>query len=300
VSVLDEILDGVRSDLAARQREISLERVKEMAARRPPCKDVMAAFAGTEVAVIAEVKRASPSKGALAAIADPAALAADYEAGGAKIISVLTEQRRFGGSIEDLAAVREVVQVPVLRKDFIVSSYQLWEARAYGADLVLLIVAALEQNALVSLVERAESIGLVPLVEVHTLAELERALAAGASVLGINARNLATLQVDRGVFAQLVPHVPEGIIKIAESGVRGPHDLLAYAAAGADAVLVGESLVTGKDPRSAVADLVTAGSHPALRSSRGGPAGSGGAQGGPGGGQGGPGGGPAGSGGGPA
>ena len=293
MSVLDEILDGVRSDLAARQQEISLERVKEMAARRPPCKDVRAAFAGTEVAVIAEVKRASPSKGALAAIADPAGLAADYEAGGAKIISVLTEQRRFGGSIEDLAAVREAVQVPVLRKDFIVSSYQLWEARAYGADLVLLIVAALEQNALVSLVERAESIGLVPLVEVHTLAELERAIAAGATVIGINARNLATLQVDRGVFAQLVPHVPEGVIKIAESGVRGPHDLLAYAAAGADAVLVGESLVTGKDPRSAVADLVTAGSHPALRSSRGGPAGSGDGPGGGGSGPAGPGGGPA-------
>ncbi len=284
MSVLDDILDGVRSDLAARQREISLERVKEMAARRPSCKDVMAAFAGPEITVIAEVKRASPSKGALAAIADPAALASDYEAGGAKIISVLTEQRRFGGSIDDLAAVRDAVQVPVLRKDFIVSSYQLWEARAYGADLVLLIVAALEQNALISLVERARSIGLVPLVEVHTLPELERALAAGATVLGINARNLATLQVDRGVFAQLVPHIPAGIIRIAESGVRGPHDLLAYAAAGADAVLVGESLVTGKDPRSAVADLVTAGSHPALRSGR-----SGGAPGAPGsGGSGGP------------
>jgi indole-3-glycerol phosphate synthase len=119
-------------------------------------------------------------------------------------------------------------------------------------------------------VERAHSIGLVPLVEVHTLAELERALDAGATVLGINARNLATLEVDRGVFSQLVPHIPDGIIKIAESGVRGPHDLLAYAAAGADAVLVGESLVTGKDPRSAVADLVTAGSHPALRTDRGG------------------------------
>jgi indole-3-glycerol phosphate synthase len=229
----------------------------------------MAAFAGTGVAVIAEVKRASPSKGALAAIADPAALAADYEAGGARIISVLTEKRRFGGSLEDLAAVRDAVAVPVLRKDFIVSSYQLWEARAYGADLVLLIVAALEQNALVSLVERAQSIGLVPLVEVHTLGELERAMAAGARVLGINARNLATLEVDRSVFAQLVPHIPDGVIKIAESGVRGPHDLLAYAAAGADAVLVGESLVTGKDPRSAVADLVTAGSHPALRGDRG-------------------------------
>jgi indole-3-glycerol phosphate synthase len=271
VSVLDDILDGVRADLAARQQETPLERLKETAAMAPSPKDVMAAFAGTEVAVIAEVKRASPSKGALAAIADPAALAMDYESGGARIISVLTEQRRFGGSLDDLAAVREAVQVPVLRKDFIVSSYQLWEARAYGADLVLLIVAALEQNALVSLVERAASIGLVPLVEVHTGDELDRALDAGATVLGINARNLATLEVNRGVFAELAPRVPDGVIKIAESGVRGPHDLLAYAAAGADAVLVGESLVTGRDPRTAVADLVTAGSHPALRSGRGGP-----------------------------
>ena len=270
MSVLDDILDGVRADLATRQQETPLERLKEKTVTAPSPRDVMAAFAGTAVCVIAEVKRSSPSKGALAAIADPAALAADYEAGGARVISVLTEGRRFGGSLDDLAAVREAVQVPVLRKDFVVSSYQLWEARAYGADLVLLIVAALEQNALVSLVERAHSIGLVPLVEVHTLAELERALDAGATVLGINARNLATLEVDRGVFSQLVPHIPDGIIKIAESGVRGPHDLLAYAAAGADAVLVGESLVTGKDPRSAVADLVTAGSHPALRTDRGG------------------------------
>jgi indole-3-glycerol phosphate synthase len=268
VSVLDDILDGVRADLAVRQRETPLERLKEIAARAASPKDVMAAFSGTEVAVIAEVKRASPSKGAMAAIADPAALAADYEAGGARIISVLTEQRRFGGSLEDLAAVRDAVAVPVLRKDFIVSSYQLWEARAFGADLALLIVAALEQIALVSLVERALSIGLVPLVEVHTSAELDRAIDAGATVIGINARNLATLEVNRGVFAELAPCVPPGVIKIAESGVRGPHDLLAYAAAGADAVLVGESLVTGKDPRSAVADLVTAGSHPALRSGR--------------------------------
>jgi indole-3-glycerol phosphate synthase len=215
------------------------------------------------------VKRASPSKGALAAIADPAALAVDYEAGGARVISVLTEQRRFGGSLDDLSAVRDVVQVPLLRKDFVLSSYQLWEARAYGADMALLIVAALEQNALVSLVERAVSIGLVPLVEVHTQLELDRAMDAGATVIGVNARNLATLEVDRSIFARLAPGIPDGIIKIAESGVRGPHDLLAYAAAGADAVLVGESLVTGKDPRSAVADLVTAGSHPALRSDRG-------------------------------
>jgi len=269
VSVLDEILEGVRADLTARQRDVPLDSLKEAAGKAPAARNVVAAFKGGDVAVIAEVKRASPSKGALAAIADPASLAMDYEAGGARVISVLTESRRFGGSLEDLAAVREAVQVPVLRKDFIVSSYQLWEARAYGADMVLLIVAALEQNALVSLVERALSIDLVPLVEVHTEDELDRALDAGARVLGVNARNLATLEVDRSVFGRLAPRVPEGIVKIAESGIRGPHDLLAYAAAGADAVLVGESLVTGKDPRSAVADLVTAGSHPALRGDRG-------------------------------
>src|SRR5581483_11389684 len=221
------------------------------------------------VTVIAEVKRASPSRGQMAAITDPAALAADYEAGGAKVISVLTEERRFGGSLADLDAVRKAVQVAVLRKDFVISSYQLWEARAHGADVVLLIVAALEQSALVSLVERALSIGLLPLVEVHADEELERALDAGATVIGVNARNLATLKVDRTIFGRMAPRIPEGIVKIAESGVRGPRDLPAYAANGADAVLVGESLVTEKDPRFAVADLVTAGSHPALRGERG-------------------------------
>jgi indole-3-glycerol phosphate synthase len=268
VSVLDEILEGVRADLAERQSRVSLEQVKNLARKAPSPLDALAALKAEGVSVIAEVKRSSPSRGAMAAIDDPAALAGDYEAGGARIISVLTEQRRFGGSLDDLASVRRAVQIPVLRKDFVVSSYQLWEARAYGADVVLLIVAALEQSALVSLVERALSIGLLPLVEVHADEELDRAVDAGATVIGVNARNLATLEVDRGIFARLAPRIPEGIVKIAESGVRGPHDLLAYAAAGADAVLVGESLVTEKDPRAAVADLVTAGSHPALRGER--------------------------------
>ena len=181
MSVLDEILDGVRADLAERQRHVSLEHLKEMARRAPSPRDAMAALKAEGVSVIAEVKRASPSRGQMAAITDPAALAADYEAGGAKVISVLTESRRFGGSLEDLDAVRRAVQVPVLRKDFVVSSYQLWEARAHGADVVLLIVAALEQSALVSLVERAVSIGLLPLVEVHADEELDRALEASAT-----------------------------------------------------------------------------------------------------------------------
>jgi indole-3-glycerol phosphate synthase len=268
VSVLDEILEGVRADLADRQRRVSLDQLKDMARRAPSPRDALAALKAEGVSVIAEVKRSSPSRGEMAAIDDPAALAGDYEAGGARVISVLTEQRRFGGSLDDLAAIRRAVQVPLLRKDFVVSSYQLWEARAHGADMALLIVAALEQSALVSLVERALSIGLLPLVEVHADEELERAVDAGAKVIGVNARNLATLEVDRSIFARLAGRIPEGVVKIAESGVRGPHDLLAYAAAGADAVLVGESLVTEKDPRSAVADLVTAGSHPALRGER--------------------------------
>jgi indole-3-glycerol phosphate synthase len=268
VSVLDEILEGVRADLVTRQEQVSLDELKARAAEQDPCRSAMPALTGAAVAVIAEVKRASPSRGALAPINDPAALASDYEAGGAVAISVLTEARRFGGSLDDLVAVRRAVDLPVLRKDFIVSSYQLWEARAHGADLVLLIVAALEQNALVSLIERTHSIGLTPVVECHNVEEVRRAADAGATVIGVNARNLRTLEVDRDTFKQLVPHIPPGIVRIAESGVRGPHDVIEYARAGADAVLVGESLVTGRDPRSAVADLVAAGAHPALKHDR--------------------------------
>ena len=264
MSVLDEIIDGVRADLAERESATPLEDVKTAARRAPEAVDPMPAFRAPGVSVIAEVKRASPSKGALADIADPAALAADYEAGGAATISVLTEQRRFGGSIADLRAVRAAVNIPVLRKDFIVTSYQLWEARAAGADLALLIVAALDQNQLECLVDRAQSIGLTPLVEVHDEEELERAIDAGAELVGINARNLKTLEVDRDTFARLAPRIPDDVVRVAESGVRGPHDVFEYAKQGADVVLVGESLVTGKDPRSAVADLVAAGSHPSV------------------------------------
>ncbi|MFJ8042747.1 indole-3-glycerol phosphate synthase TrpC [Kitasatospora sp. NPDC096147] len=265
MSVLDEIIDGVRADLAERQSQVSLDQLKELAAKAPDAKDGVAALRGDGVRVICEVKRSSPSKGALAAIADPAALALDYAAGGAAAISVLTEQRRFGGSLADLDAVRAAVDTPLLRKDFIVTAYQLWEARAHGADLALLIVAALDQPALVSLIERAESIGLTPLVEVHDEEEIARAVDAGAKIIGVNARNLKTLEVDRNTFGNVVDAIPAHIVKVAESGVRGPHDLIAYANLGADAVLVGESLVTGRDPKAAVADLVAAGAHPALR-----------------------------------
>jgi indole-3-glycerol phosphate synthase len=263
VSVLEEILAGVREDVAARQARVPLEALKETTAAAAPALDAYAILRAPGVGVIAEVKRSSPSKGQLAEIPDPADLAKEYADGGARCVSVLTEGRWFGGSLDDLTAVRAAINVPVLRKDFVVSSYQVHEARAYGADLVLLIVAALDQNTLTGLLERVESLGMTALVEVHTEAEADRALAAGARVIGVNARNLATLEVDRSVFERIAPGLPNNVVKIAESGVRGPHDLIRYAAAGADAVLVGEGLVTQKSPRDAVAELVTAGSHPA-------------------------------------
>jgi indole-3-glycerol phosphate synthase len=267
--VLADIVAGVREDLAARQRLVPLDVLKERARRAPPALDPLPLLRSPGVSIIAEVKRASPSMGELARIDDPAALARSYAAGGAAAISVLTESRRFGGSLADLSAVRAAVDIPVLRKDFVVSSYQLWEARAAGADLVLLMASVLDQQALVCLVERAESIGLTPLVEAHTRTEVERALLAGARLLGINNRDLTTLTVDRATFAALAPLVPHGVVRVAESGVRGPHDVFELAQVGADAVLVGTSLVSGTasgaDPATAVADLVAAGSHPALQ-----------------------------------
>ena len=261
-NVLDSIIEGVRADVAAREAVVSMSEIKAAAEAMPSPLDVLAALREPGIGVIAEVKRASPSAGQLASISDPAKLARAYEDGGARIISVLTEQRRFNGSLDDLDAVRAAVSVPVLRKDFVVGPYQIHEARAHGADMLLLIVAALNQSALESMLERIESLGMTALVEVHTEEEADRALQAGARVIGVNARDLKTLKVDRDSFARIAPGLPSDVIRVAESGVRGTADLLAYAGAGADAVLVGEGLVTSGDPRAAVADLVTAGRHP--------------------------------------
>lgn len=265
MSVLDEILAGAAEDLQERMASTTIDDLKAQATKQDPALDPMPAFRADGVSVIAEVKRCSPSKGELATIKDPASLAADYAAGGAAAISVLTEKRRFGGTLDDLRAVRATVGVPVLRKDFITTSYQLWEARAAGADMALLIVAALEQSALESLIERALSIGLTPLVEVHDEEEVDRAVDAGATLIGVNARNLRTLEIDRGTFMRIAPRIPDTIVKVAESGVRGPHDVIEYAKSGANVVLVGETLVKDNNPRSTVADLVAAGAHPALQ-----------------------------------
>ncbi len=262
MNVLDEIVAGVREDLAVREAHTPLAELKARASDARPALNALAALRAPGVGVIAEVKRRSPSKGELADIPDPAELARQYAAGGARVISVLTERRRFGGSQADLDAVRAVVDVPILCKDFVVSSYQVHEARAHGADVVLLIVAALEQNVLTSLLDRIESLGMTALVEVHTEEEADRALEAGATLVGVNSRNLHTLEVNRSVFGRIAPGLPSDVLRVAESGVRGPGDLLTYAGWGADAVLVGEGLVTSGDPRAAVRGLVAAGFHP--------------------------------------
>jgi indole-3-glycerol phosphate synthase len=259
VSVLDDIIDGVRIDLDARREAVSLDDLELMVASRGAPLDPMPAFRRRGLSIIAEVKRRSPSKGHLAEIPEPAALAAEYEAGGASAISVLTEERRFAGSLADLDAVRERVSIPVLRKDFMVDPYQVWEARAHGADLVLLIVAALTDAQLGSLALLAQSLGMTCLVEVHTADEVARAVDSGAVLLGVNNRDLKTLTVDPGMFARLAQLVPAGIVKVAESGLTSPADAAKAAAAGADVVLVGEALVRDQEPRRAVADMISAG-----------------------------------------
>lgn len=256
--------------MAEREAQVPLEEIKQRALAAPDALDVLSALSDGPgaVSVIAEVKRASPSKGKLSGIPDPAALAQVYEAGGAAMVSVLTEELRFGGSLQDLEEVRRAVDIPILRKDFIVTPYQVHEARAYGADAVLLIVAALEQPALVSLLERTESLGMTALVETHSRLEAFRALDAGAKLIGVNARNLKDLTVDRRVVDEVIDVIPGGVVAVAESGVRGPRDVLDYALAGADSVLVGEALVTAGSPLEQISDMVSAGAHPALLTDR--------------------------------
>ena len=259
MSVLDDILVGVAEDLEARMATTSLDDLKERAARQHPALDPMPAFRSDGVSVIAEVKRSSPSEGKLATIKDPAALAADYAAGGAAAISVLTEERRFKGSLADLEAVRAKVSIPVLRKDFIAEPYQVLEARASGADLVLLIVAALEQPVLAELHALVLELGMTPLVETHSGDELERAADLGARLIGVNARDLSTFELDRDLFGRLSERFPADAVKVAESAVLSADDVAHYRRSGADVVLVGEALVRDGDPRAGAEAIIAAG-----------------------------------------
>lgn len=245
MSVLDEIIIRVREDLATRRSPLA--RLQEDLLAAPPVRDGLAALKASAMCVIAEVKRSSPSKGKLATIADPSALAKNYEDAGASVISVLTEKRRFGGSLDDLDAVRKKVSIPTLRKDFMVDEYQFYEARAHGADMVLLIVTALSSYQLRDFAALSRELGMSALVEVHTEDELERALEISPEIIVVNSRNLKTFDVDLQVFATLIPLIPQGIIRVAESGISNRQDVVFAQKHGATAVLVGEALVAAGD-----------------------------------------------------
>ncbi|WP_454150994.1 indole-3-glycerol phosphate synthase TrpC [Microbacterium lacticum] len=261
--MLADLTAGAVEDAEARAARRPLADVERDALAQAPALDALAALAPAErVKIIAEVKRASPSRGDLADIPDPALQAARYEEGGASAISVLTEGRRFKGSLADLEAVKAQVSLPVLRKDFVATPYQVLEARASGADLVLLIVAALEQPLLQQLHDLVREFGMTPLVETHSREELSRAADLGATLIGVNARNLSTFELDRDLFGSLAGEFPEGAVKIAESAVMAPADVAHYRAAGADVVLVGEALVTN-DPVSTLHAFLAAGDVPA-------------------------------------
>lgn len=255
--MLDGLVAGALDDAAQRRSVRPLAQVQREALAQLPALDARSALQrGDRVKVIAEVKRASPSRGALASIPDPALLARQYAEGGATAISVLTEKRRFGGSLADLDAVRAAVNIPVLRKDFIAEPYQVLEARAAGADLVLLIVAALDDPTLRSLHGLIIELGMTPLVETHDADEVRRAVDLGAQVIGVNARDLSTFELDRDLFGRLAPSIPDGTVRIAESAVSGVADVEHYRRAGADVVLVGEALVTGGDPVAALNEFL--------------------------------------------
>ena len=246
--MLSELYAGSLADAARRLESTSLSEIERFALAQTPALNAMSALAPrNKIHVLAEVKRASPSKGQMAAIADPAALAKTYADNGASAISVLTEERKFKGSLEDLAAVRKDVSVPLLRKDFIANEQQILEARAVGADIILLIVAGLAENDIAKLMKFTFELGMTPFIETHSSEELKVALGLGSEFVGINARDLSTFETDRDLFAKLVDQIPEGVIKVAESAVRNAEDVAHYRKAGANVVLVGEALVTN-DP----------------------------------------------------
>jgi indole-3-glycerol phosphate synthase len=254
MTLLDSIIEGVREDLAKRRK--SLNQILEEMSQAAPVRDAHVALTGDEMKVIAEVKRSSPSKGSLSAITDPAALAESYQKAGASVISVLTEERRFKGSLSDLDAVRSRVDIPVLRKDFMVDEYQFYEARAHGADLVLLIVAALSKSQLKDFFDIATELKMAALIEVHTADELERALEISPRIVDVNSRNLKTLEVEPKAFADLIPQIPAELIRVAESGISTRSDVEFAQNSGAKAILVGEALVTSGDPDLAMRTLL--------------------------------------------
>jgi indole-3-glycerol phosphate synthase len=254
MSVLDSIIEGVREDLAARR--LPLSQLHEQLERAPQVVDAHAPLLAEPMTVIAEVKRSSPSKGPLSEISSPGSLAEKYQSAGAAVVSVLTERRRFGGSLADLVEVRSAIDIPILRKDFMIDEYQFLEARAAGADVVLLIVAALSKNQLKDYYDLATELGMAVLVETHTRQEIEDAMEIQPRIIGVNARNLKTLEIDLQSFTDLIPEIPASIIRVAESGISQRSEVVRAAAAGAQAILVGETLVRSGNPTAAINELL--------------------------------------------
>lgn len=257
MSVLDSIIQGVLEEQS--RRELSKSELSERIAAIGEPRNALNSLRSNAMSIIAEVKRSSPSKGSLAPIEDPAELASTYQQGGASVVSVLTEARRFGGSLEDFTLVRDKVSLPLLRKDFIVNEYLVQESRAFGADLMLLIVAALPGGLLQDLYFLGQELGMQILVEVHDQKELERALQINPEIIGVNARNLKTLEIDLGNFTTLIPQIPSHIYRVAESGIATLADVKAAKSAGANAILVGETLVKAGAPKTTISEFLSVG-----------------------------------------
>ena len=255
-TILDEIIRHKRGEIERSMAAAPLDDMQTAAAQAEAPRDFGAALRQPGVSLMAEIKRASPSKGLLRPDLDPVTLAHKYEAGGASAISVLTDEHFFQGCLEDLRAVRQSVDLPVLRKDFILDPYQVYEARAAGADAILLIVAALDEDALASLHRLAAELGMAALVEVHSAAELMRALAVGPAIIGVNNRNLQTFEVTLDTTARLRPLVPAGVVLVSESGVHNRQDVARLELLGVDAILVGEALVQARDVSDKIGELI--------------------------------------------
>ena len=253
-SALSEIIEGVLEDVNNRLVPISI--LEKQLDQAPVLRDAYSALSKKGLSLIAEVKRSSPSKGTLATISNPVELANSYQAGGAEIISILTEQRRFKGSISDLVSVRSAVNIPVLRKDFIVTEFQVYESRIIGSDLLLLIVAGLSKSQLKDYFQLATGLGMQVLVEVHDLSEVELALEIDSKIIGVNCRNLKTLEIDKTAFDLILPRLPENVLKVAESGISTRDEVEKIESLGADAILVGETLVKSGNPVHTIKELL--------------------------------------------
>lgn len=253
-NALNGIIEGVLEDVA--KRSVPTSMLREKLATAPQLRDAYAALNKEGMSLIAEVKRSSPSKGDLAEISDPISLAKSYQDGGADLVSVLTEERKFKGRVSDLIGVRQSINLPVLRKDFIVTEFQVYESRILGSDLLLLIIAGLSKSQLIDFYQLATELGMSVLVEVHTISEAEVALDIGAKIIGVNCRNLKTLELDKNAFGLILPKLPDSVVKIAESGISTRSEVEAVAELGANAILVGETLVKSGNPVHTIKDLL--------------------------------------------